>query len=59
MNLSQRTEKNLYIWKIQNERSSQNAIFEYISCFYNGKRIHLSIGYFTPIQYERMYQSVA
>ncbi|WP_412102485.1 IS3 family transposase, partial [Paenibacillus larvae] len=23
-------------------------IFEYITCFYNGKRIHSSIGYLTP-----------
>ncbi|WP_397313549.1 IS3 family transposase, partial [Paenibacillus elgii] len=28
-------------------------------CFYNGKRIHSSIGYFTPNQYERMYLPAA
>ncbi|WP_423781987.1 IS3 family transposase [Brevibacillus agri] len=29
-----------------------------MTCFYNGKRIHSSIGYFTPNQYERMYRCV-
>ncbi|MFC5986411.1 IS3 family transposase, partial [Marinicrinis lubricantis] len=27
--------------------------------FYNGKRIHSSIGYFTPNQYERMFHPAA
>ena len=35
------------------------AKVEYITCFYNGKRIHSSIGYLTPNQFERMFQRVA
>lgn len=29
------------------------AIFEYIECFYNRKRIHQTLGYRTPEQVER------
>lgn len=38
---------------------TRKRIFEYITCFYNGKRIHSSIGYFTPNGYERMYRPVS
>ncbi|WP_417623736.1 IS3 family transposase [Paenibacillus sp. GCM10023250] len=31
------------------------GVFEYITCFYNGKRIHSSIGYLSPNQYERTF----
>ena len=28
------------------------AIFEYIECFYNRERLHSSIGYLSPVNYE-------
>ncbi|MDT2302822.1 integrase core domain-containing protein [Paenibacillus larvae] len=40
--------------QIQNQERSQGEDFEYITCFYNGKRIHSSIGYLTPNQCEHM-----
>jgi transposase InsO family protein len=30
------------------------AVFEYIECFYNRKRLHSSIGYRSPVEYEAM-----
>lgn len=30
-------------------------IFEYITCFYNPKRIHSTNGYLPPIEYEKAY----
>ncbi|MGG1470085.1 IS3 family transposase, partial [Brevibacillus agri] len=44
--------------KFKTREQAKRAIFEYITCFYNGKRIHSSIGYFTPNQYEHMYRCV-
>ncbi|MCM3339599.1 IS3 family transposase [Paenibacillus sp. MER TA 81-3] len=49
----------VYLEKFKTRKDAKARIFEYIACFYNGKRIHSSIGYFTPNQYERMYRSAA
>ncbi len=49
----------VYLEKFKTRKEAKKRIFEYIACFYNGKRIHSSIGYFTPNQYERMYRSAA
>ncbi|WP_281940889.1 IS3 family transposase [Paenibacillus tyrfis] len=49
----------VYLEKFKTRKEARERIFEYIACFYNGKRIHSSIGYFTPNQYERMYLSAA
>jgi transposase InsO family protein len=32
--------------------SAQRALFEYIEVWYNNKRLHASLGYKTPAQYE-------
>jgi len=40
-----------------NYNSAKLAIFEYIESWYNRKRIHSSIGYFTPQQYEDQLKS--
>jgi transposase InsO family protein len=49
----------VYLEKFKTREQARKRIFEYITCFYNGKRIHSSIGHFTPNEYERMYRSAA
>ncbi|WP_430146917.1 transposase [Paenibacillus cisolokensis] len=49
----------VYLNKFKTRKEAAEKIFEYITCFYNGKWIHSSIGYFTPNQYERMFQRTA
>jgi putative transposase len=49
----------VYLQKFKTRKEAKAKIFEYITCFYNGKRIHSSIGYFTPNQYERMFRKAA
>jgi len=39
----------------KNINSVRRAVFEYIDVFYNRKRIHSTLGYQTPIQYEISY----
>ncbi|MNM55666.1 IS2 transposase TnpB [compost metagenome] len=46
----------VYLEKFTTRKQAKKRIFEYITCFYNGKRIHSAIGYFTPNEYERMYR---
>lgn len=46
----------IYLEKFKTREQARKRIFEYITCFYNGKRIHSSIGYFMPNQYEHMYR---
>ncbi|MBG9568034.1 transposase [Brevibacillus agri] len=49
----------VYLEKFKTRKQAKKRIFEYITCFYNGKRIHSAIGYSTPNEYERMYRSAA
>lgn len=35
-----------------NKDVAQSEIFEYIECYYNRKRIHSSIGYYSPVDFE-------
>ncbi|WP_273545658.1 IS3 family transposase [Paenibacillus caui] len=49
----------VYLEKFRTREQAKKRIFEYITCFYNGKRIHSSIGHFTPNEYERMYRSAS
>ncbi len=49
----------IYLEKFKTREQARRRIFEYITCFYNGKRIHSSIGYHTPNQYERMCRPAA
>ncbi|WP_415639211.1 IS3 family transposase, partial [Paenibacillus larvae] len=44
----------VYLHKFKTRKEAKKKIFEYITCFYNGKRIHSSIGYLTPNQCEHM-----
>jgi putative transposase len=45
----------IYLSHFTSRKQAKQAIFEYIECFYNRKRIHSSIGYVSPVHYERMY----
>ena len=38
----------------QTRREAQRDIFEYIEIFYNRERLHSSIGYYTPEEYEQL-----
>jgi transposase InsO family protein len=48
----------IYLNKYQTREEAKKSIFEYIEVFYNNQRIHSSIGYQTPSDYERMYPGV-
>ncbi len=45
----------IYLNKYQTREEAQKSIFEYIEVFYNNQRIHSSIQYFTPREYERQF----
>jgi putative transposase len=45
------------IFKTQDE--AKKAIFEYIETWYNNKRLHSSLGYMTPVEYEQQFSDVA
>lgn len=46
----------IYLNKYKTREEAKQSIFEYIEVFYNSQRIHSSIGYFTPDQFEHMYE---
>ncbi len=46
----------IYLNKYKTREEAKQSIFKYIEVFYNSQRIHSSIGYFTPDQFERMYE---
>jgi putative transposase len=41
--------------RFETMEKSKNAIFEYIEMFYNTKRLHSSLGYMSPIQFENQF----
>lgn len=45
----------VYLTRFKTRKQANQSIFEYIEFFYNRKRIHSTIGYVAPIEYERMY----
>lgn len=45
----------IYLNKYETREEAKKSIFEYIEVFYNNQRIHSSIDYNTPSDYERMY----
>lgn len=49
----------IYLNHFKTRVAAKSAIFEYIECFYNRKRIHSSIGYVTPDEHERRYRKSA
>ena len=38
----------------QTKREAQRDIFEYIEVFYNRERLHSTLGYYTPEEYEQV-----
>ncbi|MFA7422078.1 MAG: IS3 family transposase, partial [Melioribacteraceae bacterium] len=39
--------------KYRTREEARRSIFEYIEIFYNRKRLHSAIGYYTPAEYEK------
>lgn len=39
--------------KLQDQGQAQTALFDYIECFYNRKRLHSSLGYLSPLAFEQ------
>ena len=35
-------------------QAARTALFEYIECFYNGRRRHSALGYLSPVEYEEV-----
>ncbi len=42
----------IYVAKITTIADTKLAVFEFIEVWYNRKRIHASLGYLTPVEYE-------
>lgn len=47
--------ESLYLKKLYNYEDAYRKIYNYIEGFYNPIRIHSSIGYLSPVQYEKRY----
>lgn len=45
----------IYRRHFKTREEAKRAIFEYIECWYNRKRIHSSLGYLTPVMYEEQH----
>lgn len=45
----------IYLEKFETREQARKRIFEYITCFYNGVRIHSTLGYKSPNQHEHMF----
>lgn len=44
----------IYRTKFKTREEAARAIFEYIEVFYNRQRLHSTIGYLTPVEYEKI-----
>ncbi|HHY72570.1 MAG TPA: IS3 family transposase [Bacillus bacterium] len=49
----------VYQTKYKTRDDAKKSLFEYIEFFYNSKRIHSTLGYLTPNEFERMYGNSA
>jgi len=43
----------IYRNRYKTREEAKAAVFEYIECWYNRRRIHSSLGYLTPVMYEK------
>jgi putative transposase len=49
----------VYQTKYKTREEAKKSLFEYIEFFYNSKRIHSTLGYYTPNEFEQMYGNSA
>ncbi|MDP4086611.1 MAG: IS3 family transposase, partial [Bacillota bacterium] len=49
----------VYQTKYKTREEAKKSLFEYIEFFYNSKRIHSTLGYYSPNEFERMYGNSA
>lgn len=42
--------------RYQTRQQARSALYEYIEVFYNRKRLHSTIGYMTPVEFERQHR---
>ncbi|MEH6889414.1 IS3 family transposase [Bacillus sp. JJ864] len=49
----------VYQMKYKTREEAKKSLFEYIEFFYNSKRIHSTLGYYTPNEFEHMYGNSA
>jgi len=40
----------------QTRAEARADVFEYVEVFYNGQRLHSSLGYLSPVAFERQYE---
>src|SRR5579875_287658 len=45
----------VYLEKFKTREQAMRRIFEYIEIWYNRERVHSSLGYLTPVEFERRY----
>jgi putative transposase len=45
----------IYQTRYKTRHEARKSLFEFIEFFYNSKRIHSTLGYHTPNEYEKMY----
>jgi transposase InsO family protein len=45
----------VYQTMYKTREEAKKSLFEYIELFYNSKRIHSTLRYYTPNEYEQMY----
>ncbi len=49
----------IYFEKFKTREEARKSIFEYIEVFYNRERLHSSINYKTPVDYENSFDKCA
>ncbi len=42
-------------FKYRTREEAINSIFEYIEVFYNKLRLHSTLGYYSPVEYEKLW----
>ena len=46
--------EHVYCYNYQTRQETANSIFEYIEVFYNRQRMHSTLGYVPPVEFEKM-----
>ncbi|NBJ71697.1 hypothetical protein D1839_20035 [Roseburia sp. 1XD42-34] len=49
----------VYQTNYKTREEARKSLFKYIEFFYNSKRIHSTLGYYTPNEFEQMYGNSA